>query len=228
MKWTWDKFGFIESRPEPTERLETILREHLPEALFGTVRVVAMAREPGYVMMCAITTSIGNAAEPIYVPPEAIRQIRTEYGDKTVYVIPWSDNPETLIRNALHATRVDKVILYEMIGRAIALVPQDQISQATGPGGQIVRLASKLCGWDLEIMTANELEAKIGRAKSEFRQLDGVTDALADGLVEQGFLSFDDLSVIDPDTLMRTGHLTAAQADSIIEQAEERAEHDQD
>ena len=77
-------------------------------------------------------------------------------------------------------------------------------------------------------MTANELDAKISRAKSEFRELEGVTVALADGLVEQGFLSFDDLSVINPDVLMRMGHLTVAQADSIIEQAEERAEHDQE
>lgn len=227
MKWTWDKFGFHESRPDPAVRLETILREHLPEALFGTVRVVTMAREPGYVLMCAVKTSTADSGAPIYVPPEAIRQIRTEYGDRTIHVIRWSDHPETLIRNALHATRVDKVILHEIIGRAIALVPQDHISQAIGPGGQIVRLASKVCGWDLEIMTANELEAKLGRAKSEFRQLDGVTDALADALVEQGILFFDDLSVTNPGALMRMGHLTAAQADSIIEQAEEKAEHDQ-
>jgi hypothetical protein len=72
MKWTWDRFGFIgfnEPRPAPTERLETILREHLPEALFGTVRVVTMAREPGYVMMCAVKTSTGDPAAPIFVPP---------------------------------------------------------------------------------------------------------------------------------------------------------------
>ena len=228
MKWTWDKFGFSESRPDPTERLQAILREHLPEALFGTVRVVTMAREPGYAMMCAVKTSTGDSGAPIYVPPEAIRQIRTEYGDKTVYVIRWSDDPETLIRNSLHATRVDKIILHEMIGRAIALVRKNQFSQAIGPDGKIVRLAIKVCGWDLEIMTANELDAKISRAKSEFRELEGVTVALADGLVEQGFLSFDDLSVINPDVLMRMGHLTVAQADSIIEQAEERAEHDQE
>jgi hypothetical protein len=51
---------------------------NLSEALFGTVRVVAIAREPGYVMMCAVKTSTGDSAEPIYVSPEAIRQMMTE------------------------------------------------------------------------------------------------------------------------------------------------------
>jgi N utilization substance protein A len=111
-----------------------------------------------------------------------------------------------------------------MIGRAIVLVRDDQLSLAIGRKGQNVRLASKLCGWDIEIMTNEELEQQIDRAVSGFLQIDGMTEELAQRLVEQGYLSYDDLSVIEPDALMEMGNLTQEQVDHIVAQAEELAE----
>lgn len=227
MKWTRDEFGFNESRPDPTERLQAILREHLPEE-FGAVRVVAVSREPGYTMLFAVEASPGDATEPVSLPLETITRIQTEFGDQTVQVIRWSDDPKTLIRNALYAARVDTVLLYNMIGRAIVLVQDDQLPLAVGPRGRTVRLASKLCRWDIEIMTADKLELQIRRATSGFRELEGMTDELAENLVEQGFLSYDDLSVVGPDALMRIGQLSAKEADAIIGQAETKAEKDQE
>jgi transcription termination/antitermination protein NusA len=92
-----------------------------------------------------------------------------------------------------------------MIGRAIVLVREDQLSLAIGRKGQNVRLASKLCGWDIEIMTNEELEEQIDRAVAGFSQIEGMTEELAQRLVEQGYLSYDDLSVIEPDALMEMG-----------------------
>ena len=83
-----------------------------------------------------------------------------------------------------------------MIGRAIVLVRDDQLSQAIGKYGQNVRLASKLVGWDIEIMTTAELEEQIDRAVTSFMELQGMTEDLAQRLVEQGYLSYDDLSLI--------------------------------
>jgi N utilization substance protein A len=111
-----------------------------------------------------------------------------------------------------------------MIGRAIVLVSDDQLSLAIGRRGQNVRLASKLCGWDIEIMTADELEQQIERAVTGFSALDGMTDDLAAALVEQGYLSYDDLSVIEPDQMAEMGELTLEQVDHIVVQAETRAE----
>jgi len=116
------------------------------------------------------------------------------------------------------------VLLCDMIGRAIVLVRDDQLSLAIGRKGQNVRLASKLCGWDIEIMTNEELEQQIDRAVSGFMQIDGMTEELAQRLVEQGYLSYDDLSVIEPDALMEMGNLTQEQVDHIVAQAEELAE----
>ncbi len=128
-----------------------------------------------------------------------------------------------LIPNALQPAQVEQVLLCDMIGRAIALVNDEHLSQAIGRFGQNVRLASKLCGWDIEIMTAPELERQIERAMEAFMQIDGMTEEVAQQLVEQGYLSFDDLSVIEPEALIEMGGYTEDQVNAIVEQAEERA-----
>lgn len=129
----------------------------------------------------------------------------------------------SLIPSALQPAEVEQVLLCDMIGRAIVLVKDDQLSQAIGKFGQNVRLGSKLVGWDIEIMTAGELEEQIDRAVGAFMELEGMTDDLAQRLVEQGYLSYDDLSVIEPDALMDMGEMTEEQVDAIVEQADVRA-----
>ena len=128
-----------------------------------------------------------------------------------------------LIPNAFQPAEVEEVILCQMLGRAIVLVREDQLSLAIGRRGQNVRLGSKLCGWDIEIMTREELDEQIDRAVSGFSELEGVDEALADKLVGEGFLSYDDLSVIEPDALMEMGGLSAEQVDTIVAQAEVKA-----
>ena len=129
-----------------------------------------------------------------------------------------------LIPNALQPAEVEQVLLCDMIGRAIALVNEEHLSQAIGRFGQNVRLASKLCGWDIEIMTAAELERQIEQAMEMFLSIEGMSEEVAQQLVEQGYLSYDDLSVIEPDALMEMGGWTEEQVDAIVMQAEERAE----
>jgi len=129
-----------------------------------------------------------------------------------------------LIPNALQPAEVDQVLLCDMLGRAIVLVREDQLSLAIGRRGQNVRLASKLCGWDIEIMTADELDEQIDRASAGFMSLEEMNEELATRLVEQGYLSYDDLSVIEPDDLMQMGGLTAEQVEHLVEQAERKAE----
>ena len=82
-----------------------------------------------------------------------------------------------MIPNALQPAQIEEVFLYPRLGRAIVLVKEDQLSLAIGRRGQNVRLASKLVGWDIEIMTHDELNEGIERAEGWFRQLPAVEDA---------------------------------------------------
>jgi N utilization substance protein A len=134
---------------------------------------------------------------------------------------------QVFIPNALRPAEIEEVILCSMLGRAVVLVQQDQRSLAIGRKGQNVRLASKLCGWDVEIMTREELEADIEKAIEGYALIEGVTPELADRLVGEGFLSFDDLSIIEPNDLAQMGDFSLEEAEAIIEQAEQAAQKEE-
>ncbi len=120
-------------------------------------------------------------------------------------------------------------MLCHLLGRAIVLVRDDQLSLAIGRRGQNVRLASKLVGWDIEIMTAEELDEVIEKAVKAFEKIDDVDIELAERLVEQGILSFDDLSVMEIADLVNTIEgLTEEQAIEIVAKAEVLAEEQTD
>src|SRR5262249_23646223 len=125
----------------------------------------------------------------------------------------------------LQPAEIDEVMLCHLLGRAIVLVRDDQLSLAIGRRGQNVRLASKLVGWDIEIMTAEELDEVIDKAVKAFEKIEGVDTELAERLVEQGILSYDDLSVMEISDLVNTIEgLTEEQAVEIVTSAEALAE----
>src|SRR5215475_12279317 len=212
------------TRPQLVQRL---FEQEIPEIADGVIEVRAMAREPGYRSKVAVSSSdqrVNCVGACVGVRGNRIKNIVDELAGERIDIVRWSDDAEVLIRNALQPAQVDQVLLCDMIGRAIVLVREDQLSLAIGRRGQNVRLASKLCGWDIEIMTNEELEQQIERAVGGFMQIDGMNEELAQRLVEQGYLSYDDLSVIEPDALMEMGSMTEEQVNHIVEQAEALAE----
>src|SRR4029079_2001965 len=98
-------------------------------------------------------------------------------------IVRWNDDMNVLVPNALQPAEVEEVIQCQMLGRAIVLVREDQLSLAIGRRGQNVRLASKLCGWDIEIMTREELDEQLEKAIEAFSQIPGAPDQLAENLV---------------------------------------------
>jgi N utilization substance protein A len=211
------------TRPQLVQRL---FEQEIPEIIDGVIEVRAMAREPGYRSKVAVSSSdqrVDCVGACVGVRGNRIKNIVDELGGERIDIVRWDDNLEVLIPNALQPAEVEQVILCKMLGRAIVLVREDQLSLAIGRRGQNVRLASKLSGWDIEIMTQDELAESIDRAVGGFSQLEGMTQDLAERLVEEGFLSYDDLSVIEPDALMEMGGLSEDEVNTIVEQAEERA-----
>lgn len=210
-------------RPQLVQRL---FEQEIPEIADGVIEVRAMAREPGYRSKVAVSSSdqrVDCVGACVGVRGNRIKNIVDELGGERIDIVRWSDDLQVLIPNALQPAEVDEVILCQMLGRAIVLVREDQLSLAIGRRGQNVRLASKLSGWDIEIMTREELDEQIGRAVQGYSAIEGVDEALAEKLVGEGFLSYDDLSIIEPDALMEMGSLTEDQALVITEKAESMA-----
>lgn len=211
------------TRPALVQRL---FEQEIPEIADGVIQIRAMAREPGYRTKVAVSSTdqrVDCVGACVGVRGNRIKNIVDELAGERIDIVRWSDDLQVLIPNALQPAEVEEVILCEMLGRAIVLVREDQLSLAIGRGGQNVRLASKLCGLDIEIMTREELDEQIERAVAGFSSLEGVDEALAEKLVGEGYLSYDDLSVIEPDVLMELGGLTQEQVDAIVAQAEQRA-----
>jgi transcription termination/antitermination protein NusA len=212
------------TRPSLVKRL---FEQEIPEISENVISIRAMSREPGYRSKVAVSSMdqrIDCVGACVGVRGNRIKNIVDELSGERIDIVRWSEDPQVLIPNALQPAEVEQVLLCDMLGRAIVLVREDQLSLAIGRRGQNVRLASKLCGWDIEIMTAEELEEQIDRAVAGFSSLEDVDEDLASGLVEQGYLSYDDLSVIEPEDLMKMGGLTEEQVEHIVEQAERKAE----
>lgn len=212
------------TRPDLVRRL---FEQEIPEIADGVIQIRAIAREPGYRSKVAVSSSdqrVDSVGACVGVRGNRIKNIVDELAGERIDIVRWNDDMQVLIPNALQPAEVEEVILCQMLGRAVVLVREDQLSLAIGRRGQNVRLASKLCGWDIEIMTREELDEAIERAVTGFAALEGVEPSLAEKLVGEGFLTYDDLSVIEPDDLMEMGELTQEQVDSIVAQAEVKAE----
>ncbi len=222
---TGNRIRVVLSRTRP-QFVQRLFEQEIPELSEGVISIDSISREPGYRSKVAVS-SIDSQVDPIAVcvgyRGSRIKAVREELAGEHIDVVRYSTDPEVLIPNALQPATVEQVLLCDLIGRAIVLVQEDQLSLAIGRRGQNVRLASKLCGWDIEIMTGAELESKIDVAVAGFSSIEGVTPEIAQSLVEQGYLSYDDLSVIEPDAFMEMSGLTEEEVDHIVEQAELRA-----
>jgi N utilization substance protein A len=210
-------------RPQLVQRL---FEQEIPEIADGVIEIRAIAREPGYRSKVAVISSdnrIDCVGACVGVRGNRIKNIVEELGGERIDIVRWSDDLQVLVPNALQPAEVDEVILCQMLGRGIVLVREDQLSLAIGRRGQNVRLASKLCGWDIEIMTREELDQQIERAIAGYSSIEGLDESVAERLVGEGFLSYDDLSVIEPDDLMEMGGLSAEAVDAIVAEAERRA-----
>ena len=157
------------ARPQLVQRL---FEQEIPEIADGVIEIRAMAREPGYRSKVAVSSSdarVDCVGACVGVRGNRIKNIVDELAGERIDIVRWDDNLEVLIPNALQPAEVEQVILCKMLGRAIVLVREDQLSLAIGRRGQNVRLASKLSGWDIEIMTQEELAESIDRAIAGFQ-----------------------------------------------------------
>ena len=221
----------ILSRTHP-DFVRRLFELEIPEIADQIIQIRALAREAGYrskVAVSSLDTKVDAVGACVGVRGTRIKNIVDELGGERIDIVRWNESLQVLIPNALQPAEIDEVMLCHLLGRAIVLVRDDQLSLAIGRRGQNVRLASKLVGWDIEIMTAEELDEVIEKAIKAFEKIDQVDTGLAEKLVEQGILSYDDLSVMEIADLVNTiDGLTEERAVEIVRQAEVLAEEQAD
>lgn len=216
----------ILSRTHP-DFVRCLFENEIPEIADRTIEIKALAREAGYrakIAVSSIDLKVDCVGACVGVRGSRIKNVVDELGGERIDIVRWNDSLQVMIPNALQPAQIDEVFLYPRLGRAIVLVKEDQLSLAIGRRGQNVRLASKLVGWDIEIMTVDELNEGIERAQNWFLQIPGVTEELVERFIEEGFLSFDDLTFVEAAELAEMAGTDEDLAQEIIDFAEEAAE----
>jgi len=216
----------ILSRTHP-DFVRRLFENEIPEIADRTIEIKALAREAGYrskIAVSSIDLKVDCVGACVGVRGSRIKNIVDELGGERIDIVRWNDSLQVMIPNALQPAQIEEVFLYPRLGRAIVLVKEDQLSLAIGRRGQNVRLASKLVGWDIEIMTHDELNEGIEKAVNWFGQIPGVSEELVEGFIEEGFLSYDDLTFLEPAQLAELGGVTEEQAEEWIAFAEEGSE----
>src|SRR5262249_43224723 len=216
----------ILSRTHP-DFVRRLFETEIPEIEERTIEIRAIAREAGYrtkIAVSSIDLKVDCVGACVGVRGSRIKNIVDELGGERIDIVRWNDSLQVLIPNALQPAAVEEVFLYPRLGRAIVLVKEDQLSLAIGRRGQNVRLASKLVGWDIEIMTHEEYNEELEKAVGWFSEIPGVQEEMVEAFIEEGFLSYDDLTFLEPAQLAELGGVTEEMAEEIIEFAEEAAE----
>ena len=162
------------------EFIEWLFRGEVPEMESGAVQIKELAREAGVRSKIAVYSNVPGV-DPVgtFVGGHGTRvnAVMSEIGEQEkIDIIVYSDNPVEFITNALSPTKVAKVTIDENSKRAVVQVPEDQQSIAIGKGGQNVRLASKLTGYEIDIEAA---EASTAEAAPEEAQPEAVKEETA-------------------------------------------------
>lgn len=161
----------ILSRTHP-DFVRRLFELEIPEVSERIIEVRSLAREAGYrtkVAVSCIDSNIDAVGACVGVRGARIKNITGELGgDERIDIVRWNDSLQVLVPNALQPAEVEDVILCPMLGRVIVLVREDQLSLAIGKRGQNVRLGSKLVGWDIEVMTREELDEQLDRTVQAF------------------------------------------------------------
>jgi transcription termination/antitermination protein NusA len=152
------------SRTHPN-LVRTLFKFEVPEIADGTVEIAALAREAGHRTKIAVKSNVpGVNAKGSCIGPmgQRVRNVMNELHGEKIDIVDWSDDPATLVANALSPARVSEVIVVDEAARsARVIVPDFQLSLAIGKEGQNARLAARLTGWRIDIRPDTEPEVPV-------------------------------------------------------------------
>lgn len=190
------------SRTAPELMME-LFKLEVPEVGQGLVEIKACARDPGDRAKIAVlahdhrTDPIGAC---IGMRGSRVQAVSNELNGERIDIVLWHENPAQFVINAMAPAEVQSIIVDEEKHSMDIAVAEDKLSQAIGRGGQNVRLASKLSGWQLNVMTADQVrqksEAEQETARLLFVDKLGVDNEIAQILVQEGFSSVEEIAYV--------------------------------
>ncbi|KGO98556.1 transcription termination factor NusA [Novilysobacter defluvii] len=213
------------SRAAPEFMME-LFKLEVPEVGQGLVSIMACARDPGDRAKIAVLAH-DNRTDPIGacigMRGSRVQAVTNELNGERVDIVLWSDNPAQFVINAMAPAEVQSIIVDEDKHSMDLAVAEDRLAQAIGKGGQNVRLASRMTGWQLNVMTAEQVQAKSEAEQTAARELFQekleVDEEIAGILVSEGFGTVEEIAYVP------VGELLAVEGfdEDIVEELRARA-----
>ena len=186
-----------------------LFKIEVPEVGQGLIDILGAARDPGLRAKIAVKSN-DNRIDPVGacvgMRGSRVQAVSNELAGERVDIILWDENPAQFVINAMSPADVTSIVVDEDAHSMDLAVEEDKLSQAIGRGGQNIRLASELAGWELNVMTETDAEEKSeqeARALVEtfMGQLD-VDEEVATILVQEGFSSLEEVAYVPASELL--------------------------
>src|SRR4051812_9189321 len=217
------KLVLSRSHPDFIRRLFEV---EVPEVQEKVIEIKALAREAGYRTKIAVTsidTKVDAVGACVGVRGSRIKNIVDELGGEKIDIVRWNDSSQILIQNALKPAEIVETSLNFELNRATVVVNEDQLSLAIGKRGQNVRLAARLTGWDIDILTPKEYNKGLEDMEKSLKTIEGVDESILDRMVALGMINLLDIEETGSDPLVKELQLSQELADKIVVLAAEDA-----
>ncbi len=191
------------SRGHP-DFIRYLFEVEVPEVADRTIEIKAIAREAGYrtkMAVASIDSKIDAVGACVGIRGSRIKTIVDELNGEKIDIVRWNESSQILIANALKPAEVNEISLCFELGRATVVVRDDQLSLAIGKRGQNVRLAARLTGWDVDILTPEEFTKSLTILSETLTQVEGITEEMVDRLAALGMVSVFDIEEVGIDVL---------------------------
>jgi len=206
--------------------IRRLFEAEVPEVAERVIEIKAMSREPGFrtkLAVASIDSKVDAVGACVGVRGSRIRNIVDELGGEKIDIVRWNESSQVLLANALKPAEVEEVSLCMELGRATIVVRDDQLSLAIGRRGQNVRLAARLTGWDIDILTPAEFDKGLQVLEETVRPIDGVTSELLDKMGALGLISVFDVEEVQDRALIEALGLSDDLAGRIVDACSARA-----
>ncbi len=190
------------SRTAPQLMIE-LFKLEVPEVGEGLIEIKGAARDPGLRAKIAVKSNDGRidpVGACVGMRGSRVQSVSNELSGERIDIILWDENPAQFVINAMSPAEVKSIVVDEDSHSMDIAVSEEHLSQAIGRGGQNIRLASELSGWELNVMTESQAEAKseaeLERLQKLFMEHLDVDEDVASILVQEGFSSIEEVAYV--------------------------------
>jgi N utilization substance protein A len=197
----------------------------VPEIYDGIVQIMAAAREPGQRAKIAVDSkdsAVDAVGACVGMKGSRVQNVVQELKGEKIDIVEWDEDITRFACNALAPAEISRVFLDEANKEMEIVVPDSQLSLAIGKRGVNVRLAAKLTGWKIDIMSEANASARTAESIFNLMLMPNMTETMAQSIFQSGFGSFQSLAEADvEDILMIPGYEEEEKAQSLIQEAKD-------